>query len=432
MGFDRKTLIDIDLKGKTVLVRVDYNVPIQDGKITDDYRIRQSLPTIEYLRSQKCRIVLCSHLGRPDGKPVMKYSLKPCAQRLSKLLDDPVAFSPECVGSEAQAHVQALKPGQVLLLENLRFHSEEEANDKAFAAQLAELAQVFVQDGFGVVHRSHASTDAITKLLPSVAGKLLEREVDTITNVMQNPERPLLAIIGGSKISDKIEILNKFMDIADFVAVGGAMANTFLLAEGIRVGKSLVERDEIELAKTIIEKARRKAKEQQFVFYIPQDGVVATIIDKRAHTRIVDWDAHVIASIESYPSRPKRESGTVAADELILDIGPFSGAFIAGGIQLAQTVVWNGTMGVTEVDGLQGPIGPFAHGTDVVVDAVLGEFGHKPYSLVGGGDTVGYLRERKLTDLFDHVSTGGGASMELMSGKKLPGVAALLPKKAKR
>lgn len=432
MAFDRKTLTDIELKGKTVLVRVDYNVPLQDGKITDDYRIRQSLPTIEYLRSQKCRVVLCSHLGRPDGKPVIAYSLRPCAQRLAKLLGTSVVFSEDCVGEDARQQVNALKPSQVLLLENLRFHPEEEANDKQFAAQLAELADVFVQDGFGVVHRAHASTDAITKLLPSVAGKLLEREVDAITTVMQKPERPLLAIIGGSKISDKIDILEKFLDIADFVAVGGAMANTFLLAEGIKTGKSLVERDEVDLARSIISKARAKAAKQRFVFYIPQDGVVATVIDKRAHTRIVDWEAHVIASIESYPGRPKRESGMVAADELILDIGPFSGAFIAGGIQLAQTVVWNGTMGVTEVGGLQGPIGPFAHGTDIVVDAVLGEFGHKPYSLVGGGDTVGYLRERKLTDLFDHVSTGGGASMELMSGKKLPGVTALLPKTAKR
>lgn len=432
MAFDRKTVRDIDLKGKTVLVRVDYNVPLQDGKITDDYRIRQSLQTIEYLRSQQCRVVLCSHLGRPDGKPMMKYSLQPCAKRLAQLLDAPVSFSKDCIGEETKRQVDALKPGEVILLENLRFYVGEESNDKTFASQLAALAAVFVQEGFGVVHRAHASTEAITKCLPSVAGLLLEREVDTITTVMQSPKRPLIAIIGGSKISDKIEILNKFMDIADFVAVGGAMANTFLLAEGIKVGKSLAERQEIDLAKTIIAKARAKAAKQRFVFYIPQDGVVAKVINKRAHTRIVDWDAHVIASIEAYPGRPNRESRTVAADELILDIGPFSGAFIAGGIQLAATVVWNGTMGVTEVEGLQGPVGPFAHGTDVVIDAILGEFGHKPYSLVGGGDTVGYLRERKLTELFDHVSTGGGASMELMSGKALPGVVALLPKKAKR
>jgi phosphoglycerate kinase len=432
MGFDRQTLTDIDLKGKTVLVRVDYNVPLEDGKISDDYRIRQSLPTIEYLRSQKCRIILCSHLGRPDGHPVHKYSLQPCAKRLGKLLDMPVAFSEDCIGQEAIDKAAALKPGQILLLENLRFHPEEEANDKKFAQELATLADVFVQDGFGVVHRAHASTHAITKLLPSVAGKLLEKEVDTITTVMEKPERPLLAIIGGSKISDKIEILEKFIDVADFVAVGGAMANTFLLAEGIKIGKSIAEKDEVSLAKSIIDKAQQKAKREKFVFYIPQDGVVAKAIDKQAHTRIVDWDAHVIASIEAYPGRPQRQAGLVAEDEMILDIGPFSGAFIAGGMQLAQTVVWNGTMGVTETDGLQGPVGPFAHGTDLVIDAALGEFGHKPYCLVGGGDTVGYLRERKLTELFDHVSTGGGASMELMSGRKLPGVVALLPKKSKQ
>jgi phosphoglycerate kinase len=432
MPFNHQTIKDIELKNKTVLVRVDYNVPVENGTITDDYRIRQSLPTIQYLQKQGCRIVLCSHLGRPDGKPVAAYSLKPCAKRLAELLDSPVAFSDETVGDRPLAMAKALKPKQVLLLENLRYHPEEESNDKSFASQLAELADVFVQDGFGVVHRAHASTQAITKQLPSVAGLLLEREVTAITDVMESPERPLAAIIGGSKISDKIDVLERFIDIADFVAIGGAMSNTFLLAEGIKIGKSLADKSEISLAKSIIERARKKAQSQRFVFYIPQDGVVATKLDKTAHTRIVDWDAHVIASIEAYPRKPRRESGTVASDEMILDIGPFSGAFIAGGIQLAQTVVWNGTMGVTETAGLQGPVGPFAHGTDVVVDAILGEYGHKPYSIVGGGDTVGYVRSQGLTDLFDHVSTGGGASMELMSGKQLPGIIALLPKSSKR
>jgi len=432
MAFDRQTIKDIKLAGKTVLVRVDYNVPLENGKISDDYRIRQSLPTINYLRSKNCRIVLCSHLGRPDGVPSLQFSLKPCAKRLGELLDTTVAFSEDCVGGEALAKVNELKPKQVLLLENLRFHEGEEANSRDFAAQLAALADVFVQDGFGAAHRAHASTSAIAKLLPSVAGFLVEKEASTITNVIENPKRPLVAIVGGSKIADKIDILERFVEIADFVAVGGAMANTFLLAEGVKIGKSLAEPAEVGLAKSIIEKARKKSKTQQFVFYIPQDGVVASKLDKTAQTRIVDWDAHVIASIESYPRRPAPKSRLVAADEMILDIGPFSGAFIAGGIQLAQTVVWNGTMGVTETDGLQGPVGPFAHGTETVVDAILGEFGHKPYSVVGGGDTVGFVRERGLTDLFDHVSTGGGASMELMSGKKLPGVQALLPKKPKR
>lgn len=433
MGFTKQTIKDIELTGKTVLVRVDYNVPL-DGKghITDDYRIRKSLSTIEYLRGKNCRIVLCSHLGRPDGQPDLKYSLKPCAARLSKLLDAPVAFANDCVGGDTLRQVNELKPKQVLLLENLRFHAGEEHNDASFAAQLAALADVFVQDGFGVVHRAHASTEGVTKYLPSVAGLLLEQEVDTITNVIEDPARPLMAIIGGSKISDKIDILNRFIDTADFVAVGGAMANTFLLAEGINIGKSVAEPSETALAKTIIKRAKQKAQVGQFVFYLPQDGVVARSLDRTAHTRIVDWDAHVIADIESYPKRPERQSGVVAKEEMILDIGPFSGAFIAGGMQLAQTVVWNGAMGVTETAGLQGPVGPFAHGTELIVDAMLGEYGHKPYSVVGGGDTVGYIEERGLVDLFDHVSTGGGASMELMSGKKLPGVEALLSKKRKK
>ncbi len=429
MSFSKKTIRDIDLKGKRVLVRADYNVPLdQDGKITDDYRIQKSLPTIQYLLEQKAKVIICSHLGRPDGKPDKKFSLEPCAKRLEKLLDVDVQFANDCVGPEAEKHVAGLKDGQVLVLENLRFHAEEEANDAAFGKQLAALADVFVQDGFGVVHRAHASTEAVTHNVPSVAGLLLEKEVDTITAVMENPKRPLMAVIGGSKISDKIEILNRLIDIADFVAVGGAMANTFLLAEGIAVGKSKVERDDVPLAKQIIKRAREKSRKQQFVFYLPQDGVVATSLDKTAQTRIVDWDAHVIAAVENYPKAAPRRTQHVLEDELILDIGPFSGAFIAGGMQMANTVIWNGALGVTETPSLQGPVGPFAHGTELLVDAMLGEYGHKPFSVLGGGDTVGYIEDRKLTEQFNHVSTGGGASMELMSGKKLPGVEALLNK----
>jgi phosphoglycerate kinase len=426
--FTKKTIRDIDLQGKTVLVRVDYNVPLDHGKIADDYRIQKSLPTIQYLLDQKCKVILCSHLGRPEGPNDSSCSLKPCATRLGELLGQKVQFEGDCVGPDVVAAAKALKPGDVLLLENLRFHKEEEANDDGFAKQLASLADVFVQDGFGVVHRAHASTDAVTHHLPSVAGLLLEAEVDTITKVIDNPPRPLMAIIGGAKISDKIDILNRFIDIADFVAVGGAMANTFLLAKDIDIGNSKAEKDEVPLAEEIMEKARAKSKKQQFIFYVPQDGVVAKEVDAKAKTRIVDWDAHVVAAIENYPARPPRESGRVADDEMILDIGPFSGAFIAGGMQLANTVVWNGTMGVTETNGLQGPIGPFAHGTDILVDALLGDYGHKPFTVVGGGDTAGYIEERKLIDQFGHVSTGGGASMELMSGKKLPGVEALQSK----
>lgn len=425
MSFNKKTVHDIDLNDKRVLVRVDYNVPLKDGKITDDYRIKKSLPTIKLLLEKNARIILCSHLGRPDGKIDKDFSLKPCAERLSKLLDLPVKFVNDCVGEDVQTEVDSLKPGQILMLENVRFHPEEEANNQEFAQKLASYGEVFVQDAFGVVHHGSVSVSEIPKYLPAVAGLLLEKEVDTITNVMENPERPLMAIIGGAKISGKIEILKRLINIADFVAVGGAMANTFLLAEGIAIGKSLAEKDEIGLAKEIIEMAKAKAKKQPFVFYLPQDGVVATDIEKPRFTRIVDWDAHVIAAIQDYPKRSAKNSERVLSSEFILDIGPFSGAFIAGGIQLAKTVIWNGAMGVTETPALNAPVGPFAHGTEVVVDALLGEFGHKPFSVLGGGDTVGYIEDRKLTDCFNHVSTGGGASLELMSGKKLPGVEAL-------
>lgn len=430
--FSKKTVRDIELRGKRVLVRVDYNVPLEKGKVASDYRIEQSLPTLQYLLEQNCRLVLMSHLGRPEGQPDPEFSLKPAAEQLEKLLGRDVQFIDECVGEHATDAVQALKPGDILMLENVRFHPEEEANDEAFAKALAAHGEVFVQDAFGVVHRAHASTAGVAKFLPSVAGLLLEKEVDTITDVMQKPERPLMAIIGGAKISDKISVLEKFIDIADFIAIGGAMANTFLLAEGFKIGKSLAEPDDVPLAKQILEKAREKAKKQQFIFYLPQDGVVATDLEKPTKTRIVDWDAHVIADIESYPKQPAREASEITANEMILDIGPFSGSFIAGGSQLAKTVVWNGTMGVTETDGTHNdPIGPFAHGTELVVEALMGHFGHRPFVIVGGGDTVSYVEERGLTKAFDHVSTGGGASLELMEGKKLPGVEALLDKKSK-
>ncbi len=425
MSFSKKTIKDIDLGGKKVLLRADYNVPLKDGEITDDYRIQQSLPTVRYLLEQGAAVIICSHLGRPDGKPNTEESLFPVAKRLKELLGQEVEFAPDCVGERAEKAAKKLQAGDVLLLENLRFHAEEEANDDTFAKQLASLANVFVQDGFGVVHRAHASTDAVTHHLPSVAGLLLEREVDTITRVMEEPKRPLVAVIGGAKISDKIEVLQRFLDIADVVAVGGAMANTFLQATGVKVGKSKTEPDDLPLAKEIIQKAHEAKEQRNFVFYLPQDGVVATQLDPTAPTRIVDWSAHVIADIESYPKRPVHEASQVGDDEMILDIGPFSGSFIAGMLQLAGTVVWNGAMGVTETKGLQGPIGPTAHGTELLTEAMLGQFGNRPFSLVGGGDTVGFIESRGLVGSFDHVSTGGGASLELMSGRSLPGVEAL-------
>lgn len=425
MSFYKKTIRDIDLRDKRVLVRVDYNVPINKGKITDDYRIKKSLPTIQYLLEQNCKIILCSHLGRPEGKRNMDFSLKPCAKRLSKLLDRPVAFADDCVGESTRQQVDALEGRQILMLENVRFHPEEEANNEDFAKTLASYADVFVQDAFGVVHHGAVSVSEIPKYIPGVAGLLVENEADTITNVMENPDRPLMAIIGGAKISDKIAILNRLIDIADIVAVGGAMANTFLLAQGHKIGKSKAEPEDVPLAKEIMEKAREKARHQKFVFYLPQDAVVADSVDKSAKTRVVDYSAHVFASIEAYPKQPDPDSGLVAADELILDIGPFSGAFIAGAMQLSGTVIWNGAMGVTETPSLQGPVGPFAHGTELIVESMLGQFGTRPFTVLGGGDTVGYVEDRKLTNSFNHVSTGGGASMELMSGKSLPGVDAL-------
>lgn len=425
MAFNKKTIKDINLDGKTVLLRADYNVPVDDGKITGDYRIKQSVPTVKYLLDHDCKIIICSHLGRPKGRKNDKYSIRPVAKRLAELLDHKVDFVADCIGSEAQTKVSELKPKQILLLENLRFHSEEEANDNDFAAQLASLAEVFVQDGFGVVHRKNASTDSITKHIPSVAGLLLEKEVDTITEVMQNPKQPLMAIIGGAKISDKIDFVKLFIEKADIVAIGGAMANTFLMAARIETGKSLTEPEDIPLARQIMELARNKAKKQPFVFYIPQDGVVATKLEDPRSTRVVDWDAHVIADIESYPKIPPKTASKVAENESIYDIGPVSGAFIAGSMQLANTVIWNGTMGVAEEPALSGPIGPFAHGTDLIVQGMSGRLGHRPFTVVGGGDTASYLENKQQTEYFNHVSTGGGASLDLMLGKPLPGVEAL-------
>lgn len=426
--FTKQTVRDLDLNGKTVLLRTDYNVPIEKGHITDDYRIIQSLDTLHYLLSQNCKVIICSHLGRPEGKPNADLSLFPVAKKLDEILDKHVQFVPDCIGEQVNKAVENLKTGHILLLENLRFHPEEEANDDQFAASLASLAEVFVQDAFGAAHRAHASTVAVTRHLPSVAGLLLEREVDSITKAIENPKRPLMTIIGGAKIADKLEILKRFIQIADIVAIGGAMANTFLVAEGIDIGDSLYDKDDLSLARGLLSQAKTEADSRRFVFSLPFDGVVSSAIDKTKSTRIVDWSAHAIADIENYPKRPPRESSHIHAHEMILDIGPFSGAFIAGMAQLANTVIWNGTMGVTETVGLQSGVGPYAHGTDLIIQALTGDMGHKPYTVVGGGDTVGYIENRKLVKHFDLVSTGGGASLELMAGHKLPGVEALLNK----
>lgn len=429
--FHKKTLHDIDINGKVILLRADYNVPLDSsGDVGSDYRVLQSLPTIKALQEKNCKIVITSHLGRPKSKEDKQFSLKPVAKVLSKQLGKPVIFVGDCIGDEVRSTVQSLKPGEIALLENLRFHPEEKQNDEEFARDIVEAtgAEVFVQDGFGVVHRKHASTEAITRLLPSVAGLLLEKEVDTITQVMHEPKKPLMAVIGGAKITDKIDIIQTFIERADIVVIGGAMANTFLKAIDVEVGESLVDNDELDTAQDVLELSREESKKRSFIFYLPQDGVVANEIDAKTQTRIVDWDAHTIADIEAYPSKPKREAQKVGQHEKILDIGPVSGAFIAGAMQMVNTVVWNGTMGVSEIPAVHGSTGPFAHGTEAVIDGMVGRYGNKPFSLLGGGDTVGYIESRNMVDMFNHVSTGGGASLELMSGKELPGVAALLDK----
>jgi phosphoglycerate kinase len=402
-------------------------VPLKDGKITDDYRIKQSIPTVRYILEQDAKLVIISHLGRPKGPDDKSASLKPVAERLSHLLDKKVAFSPDCIGEQAKAMAEQLEGGQVLLLENVRFHPQEEQNDEKFAQELANAsgAEIFVQDGFGVVHRAHASTEAIAKLMPAVAGFLVEKEVDTITRVMEEPERPFVALIGGAKISDKIDILNRLIDMADCVAVAGAMANDFLVAEGVKVGSSLVDKDSVSEAKRILAKARRVEKERNFNFLVPVDAVVSTSINGDRPTRLVDISSLALADVESYPKQPNLRSHSVLANELILDIGPMSAYQIAGAVRLANTVVWNGTCGVTETKGIAGAHAPFEHATHIVVEAMIGRTNkhkNKPFTLVGGGDTVGYVEQQNQVADFSHVSTGGGASLELMSGHSLPGV----------
>ena len=434
VGFNKKTVKDINLEGKRVLLRADYNVPVSAGKIANDYRMKQSVETIKYILDQKgTRLIIISHLGRPKGPDDKEASLKPVAEHLGNLLNRRVHFAADCIGPNAKLAADSLGEHEILLLENVRFHPEEEANSRDFAKQLvdASRADVFVQDGFGVVHRAHASTDAITHLLPSVAGLLLAREVETIERVIKDPAKPLVSVVGGAKISDKIEVLNKLIDISDCVAVVGAMANDFLLAMGMKVGKSLVEREVLDTTKQILDKARREEKKRNFSFLVPTDAVVSKHVDGTAATRIVDLLGNNLADIEAYPKIPKPASYSVGSDELVLDIGPMSAAVIAGAIKLSSTVIWNGTCGVAETKGIAGAHDPFAHATHTIMEAMIGDTNmhkNKPFSLVGGGDTVSYVEQQGLTEDFSHVSTGGGASLELIAGHKLPGVEALLDK----
>lgn len=429
-NFNKKTVKDIDLAGKRVLLRADYNVP----DIESDYRVKQSVPTIEYIMEQKPKLVMiASHLGRPEGVD-RDLSLQPIARHLSQLLNRQVYFVQDCIGDEVKETISRLKDGAILMLENLRFHEGEEKNSPEFAQAIVDAtgAEVFVQDGFGVVHRAHASTAAITELLPSVGGLLLQKEVEAITKVMKNPDRPLVAVIGGAKISDKLEVMNCLIELADSVAVGGAMANNFLKIKGYSIGKSLYDRDDLKLAREVLKKAEAKAKKQAFSLLLPIDVVVSTSIEGRAQTRVADLASHSLSDIEAYPKIPPPKSYTVAQNEAICDIGPISAARIAGIIGLAKTVIWNGTLGVTETKGIAGAHAPFAHGTRMVAEAMIGPHNQhptKPFSLVGGGDTSGYVESVGMADDFDHVSTGGGASLELMAGKRLPGIEALMDTK---
>ncbi len=392
--FNKKTVRDVDFTDKTVLLRADYNVPIAGGKIADDYRIKMSLPTLEYLLNQNAKIVIISHLGRPGGEVVKELSLEPVATRLGELLGIDVVFSPTTVGDGAAQAVKALKPGGILLLENLRFHKEEKANDQAFAKQLASLADIFVQDGFGVVHRAHASTSAIAQLLPSVAGLLLEKEITTINKAINEPEKPLVTMVGGSKIADKIDLLDRFLKISDDMIIGGAMANTFLVASGYDIGASKYDPDETEAAREIMEHCEfSKTKLILPIF----DVAVGTSFDESS-------ERHDIATED------------VAKTDMIMDFGPKTINDIKDKLKQSGMIIWNGPLGVIELE-------KFKKGTEDVVRFIAE---NNLTCVVGGGDSAGFIHRLGLLDKFTHVSTGGGASLELMAGRELPGVEALL------
>ena len=403
MAFFKRTIKDVPIDNKTVLVRADYNVPLdKDGKISDDLRIVASLPTIEYLLKRRCKVVIMSHLGRPDGREA-GLSLEPISERLAELLGKPVKFVGVCYGDRAKQAVKKSPPGSVILIQNLRYHPEEEANDQDFAKKIAEStgARYFVQDGFGVVHRAHASTDAITYFIPSVAGLLLEREYATITSAMQKPKRPLVAVLGGAKISDKITVIERFVDIADRIIIGGAMANTFLKYKGYGVGASILEDGQDEVLDRIYAAADEKTGgKADDLIMLPLDVAVGDALSEKAERRNVDLDK-------------------VGDKDIILDVGEKTIEAIAKEVSTSKTVIWNGTLGYAE-------FANFAHGSARLALSLAAD--PKITSIIGGGDTADFALkwDGDGGKSFTHVSTGGGASLDLMAGKKLPGVESLL------
>lgn len=390
--FNKKTIEDIDVHGKHVLVRVDFNVPIKDGEVGDDTRIKAALPTINYLLDHGAALILCSHLGRPKGEPDPKYSLRPVAAYLSKLLARPVAFAESCIGPAAEKAAEKLEPGQVLLLENTRFIPGETKNDPEVARQLASLAEIYVNDAFGSAHRAHASTEGVAKFLPAVAGYLLEKEIRYLGQAIADPKRPFIAILGGAKISDKIGVIRNLLTKADQVLIGGGMANTFFKAQGYPVGDSLVEEEALETARDLLRDGGEHLR-------LPVDIVIADRFDADAASKVMPM-------------------GPVPDGWRILDIGPQTVAAYSKTISGAGTVVWNGPMGVFEFP-------RFAAGTVEVAEAVAES---KATSIIGGGDSVAAINQAGLQSQITHISTGGGASLEMLEGITLPGLAALQDK----
>ncbi|RUT31918.1 phosphoglycerate kinase [Paenibacillus zeisoli] len=388
----KKSVRDVEVTGKRVFVRVDFNVPLENGKITDDTRIRETLPTIKFLIENGAKVILASHLGRPKGEFVDALRLTPAAERLSELLGKPVAKADEAVGEAVKAKVDALNNGDVLVLENVRFYPGEEKNDPELAKQFAELADLFVNDAFGAAHRAHASTEGIAHLIPAVSGLLMEKELSVLGKALSNPERPFTAIIGGSKVKDKIDVIDNLLNIADNVLIGGGLTYTFFKAQGYEIGQSLLDKDKLDVALGFIEKAKKLGKN----FMLPVDIVISDDFSADANTDIVSIDG-------------------IPADWEGIDIGPKTRELYADVIKKSKLVVWNGPMGVFEIE-------PFSHGTREVAEACAATEG---YTIIGGGDSAAAAEKFHLADKMDHISTGGGASLEFMEGKKLPGVEAL-------